>query len=194
MTKFTVVESATGRVLFSGEAAEPASLAEAGQTVLLGTVYEGGYVLEGDHLLEGAKPSQYHSFDWDTKQWVDPRTLQDHKDAKWLQIKSAREGAFNSPLTTPYGVFDSDPVSRSRISDAVLLTQTLIGLGLPADTDFTLADNTSVTLLPADMVTVGLLLGQKIQAAFAQARNLRTQIYAVSNATELEAIQWIPLM
>jgi hypothetical protein len=40
------------------------------------------------------------------------------------------------------------------------------------------------------MVTVGLLLGAKIQAAFATGRSLRTAIYAASTASEVETIQW----
>jgi len=40
------------------------------------------------------------------------------------------------------------------------------------------------------MVTVGLLLGAKIQAAFATGRSLRTAIYAATTVVQVQAINW----
>jgi hypothetical protein len=42
--------------------------------------------------------------------------------------------------------------------------------------DWTLADNTVRTLSQADMVNVGLAMGQHIQTQFSKARSLRSQI------------------
>lgn len=136
------------------------------------------------------QPSEHHTFNWTTKQWEDPRTLQDFKETQWATIKQAREAAINAPLVTPYGTFDSDPKSRQNITDAILLLKSLEDLGSPGTIDFTLADDTARTLNTSEMVMVGLLLGQKIQAAHAQARALRGALDLATTKEEVEAITW----
>lgn len=136
------------------------------------------------------QPSEHHVFNWSTKHWEDPRTLQDFKDAKWDSIKKSREASINAPLVTPYGTFDSDPKSRQNITDAILLLKSLEDLGSPGTIDFTLADDTARTLNTGEMVMVGLLLGQKIQAAHAQARALRGALDLATTKEEVEAITW----
>lgn len=190
MAKFTVIESSTGRVMFSGDASEPASLADVDQEVLFDVSLEGGYVLDGVHLLEGNKPSPNYTFNYTTKQWEDPRSLEQFKDAKWEQIKQARAMAISSPLSTPYGTFDADPKARQNITDAILMVQTLEAKGLPSGIDFTLADNEVVTLTASEMAEVGLTLGARVQAAHTQSRTLRTDIYSATTAEEVEAISW----
>lgn len=134
--------------------------------------------------------SKEHKFDYATKQWVDPRTLRDFKDEQWLLIKKAREAAINAPLATPYGSFDSDATGRTSITDAVLMLQTMSYMGTPTTLDFTLADNTVVTLSTLQMVEVGLLLGQKTQAAYRQARIKRDEIEAATTKEAVLLIGW----
>lgn len=108
----------------------------------------------------------------------------------WALIKRDREATINAPLVTPYGTFDSDPKSRQNITDAILMLKSLEDLGSPTTIDFTLADDTARTLTTAEMVMVGLLLGQKIQAAHAQARALRGALDLATTKEEVEAITW----
>lgn len=138
----------------------------------------------------GARPSRHHEFDWPTHTWIDPRTLAEHMDAKWDEIKAAREAAINAPLVTPHGTFDSGPSDRTNITDAVLMAQTLAALGQPVAIDFTLADNAVATLNAAQMVEVGLYLGAKVQAAYATARTLRGAIEAATTIAQVQAIHW----
>jgi hypothetical protein len=137
-----------------------------------------------------AKPSSSHTFDYATKQWVDPRTLNQIKATQWESIKVSRAIALTSPVQTPYGAFDATDSGQKSITDAVLMLQTLQALGTPTTIDFTLADNTVVTLDTTKMVTVGLMLGQQTQAAYAKGRALRNQIEAAARTTEVEAIVW----
>lgn len=136
------------------------------------------------------RPTKNHTFDWATKLWADTRLLPEIKDEKWEVVKSAREAAVNAPLATPYGTFDCDARARTSITDAVLLLKSLEDLGTPDSIDFTLADNSVITLTTAQMVSVGLLLGQKVQAAYTRARDLRAQIEAATTAAEIEAVEW----
>ena len=152
---------------------------------------EGPVAYTSDQLTARlSPPSPLHK--WINKKggWEDPRTVQDFKDAKWGSIKESREAAINAPLLTPYGTFDSDPKSRQNITDAILMLKSLEDLGSPTTIDFTLADDTARTLTTAEMVMVGLLLGQKIQAAHAQARALRGALDLATTKEEVEAITW----
>ena len=137
-----------------------------------------------------AKPAPYDTWDWNTHSWVDSRTLQQAKDQKWTQIKLERDAAISAPLSTPYGTFDADANSRANIANAVLYLQTLEQQGTPGTVDWTLVDNTTVTLNYQEMSTVGLLLGQRTNAAYDTGRALRLQIDAATTIAEVDAIQW----
>jgi hypothetical protein len=150
--------------------------------------------LEGEqydqHMEMPAQPSGAHVFDWTTKQWVDPRTLKDLQDARWEIIKAARAAYIDAPLSTPHGTFDSDASARTSITDAVLMLKSQEDLGQAGTIDFTLADNSVVTLTTSQMVEVGLLLGQKIQQAYTTSRARRAAIEAATTPAEVDAISW----
>jgi hypothetical protein len=122
--------------------------------------------------------------------WHDPRTLADHKAAQWELIKQARATEIASPLVTPYGTFDADANSRTAITDSVLLLQTLSKRGRPTAIDFTLSNNTEVTLSVSQIEDVGLMLGEKTNLAFAKGRLLRAQIGAATTPEQVAAVVW----
>lgn len=136
------------------------------------------------------KPSQFHVFDFNAGTYSDPRTLQDFKDLKWREIKQARTAYLNSPITTPYGVFDGDPTSQDNIKGAIQLSDKLLAFSQPSDITFTLADNSRVTLTNAELNTVGFVLGAKTNAAHEASSILRTQIDAATTREELDLIVW----
>lgn len=125
-----------------------------------------------------------------TKRWAPVKTLVALKADKWDAIKAARDAAINAPLFTPHGTFDSDPISRANIAGDMAIAQTLAGASPPFSIIYTLADNTSVVLDTPGMVSVGLALGAKVQAAFATARALRGQIDAATTADAINSITW----
>jgi hypothetical protein len=126
----------------------------------------------------------------DTMSWTDTRVLADVQEYTWGAVKRSRAAAIEAPLPTPYGYFDTDPESRANIANAVLLAQVQVTLGLTVSIDWTLADNSTVTLTAAQMVEVGLLLGAQVQAAYATGRTLRTAIDAATTIPDAEAISW----
>lgn len=146
--------------------------------------------VDGEWVCPLPRPSPTHVLGPDGLTWMDTETLDDVKKSKWEEIKAARTAAIDAPLETPYGVFDSDSESRGNIKDAVLMEQTLLSLGMPADVEFTLADNTNVSLSAPAMTQVGLMLGAKVQAAHARARELRAMIDACSTKEEVLSIVW----
>ena len=189
-TKFTVFEKETGRVLFGGTASDASAFETETNGVLVGVEYSTGYLIDDDHHALPEQPSPAHVFNYTTKQWEDPRTLQDFKEARWAIIKQARTAFIDAPLVTPYGTFDSDAAGRNSITDAVLLANNLSALSLPVAIEFTLADNSVVTLDAAQIVEVGLLLGQKVQYAHPHSQALRAQIEAAATKEDVEAVVW----
>ncbi|MBC7618011.1 MAG: DUF4376 domain-containing protein [Candidatus Saccharibacteria bacterium] len=188
--KFTIYDTATGRVLYGGETQDPSVLVQPGQAVLPDQDFTNGWIADGVNYPLPAVPTPFHVFNYTTKQWEDPRTLQDRKDAKWAEIKQAREAAIDSPLITPYGVFDAYPDASANIIKSVLLANNLVDLGYPVAIDFTLADNTVVTLNATGMVQVGLVMAAREQAARTKATTLREQINSATSDVQVGQIVW----
>jgi hypothetical protein len=155
-----------------------------------GGIYLGFIPYTSGALFAGSAPPDTVGWYWDINRWNRlPPTLQELRDTKWRQIKEDRDAAINAPLSTPYGIFDSDQEARGNISDAVLLAQTLYSAGHPVAIDFTLANNAVVTLDLSQMITVGLMLGNKVQTVRGTATAIREQI-SIATEEELATITW----
>lgn len=148
------------------------------------------YVDAGQLCTMPARPGPNHQFNWTTKQWQDPRTLGDFKDARWEIIKAAREAELLSPLITPFGVFDGDAKGQTNISRSVLLANNLTSLGYPVEIEYTLADDTVKLMDAPSMIQVGLMLGMREKAVRNKATSLRTAIGNALDTVALGAIVW----
>lgn len=111
--------------------------------------------------------------------------FQTPQEAKWIEIKLARDAAEFGGFTWDGSRFDSDQISQSRIQGAVQLA----AMGPGFEIDWTLADNSARTLDAAAMFAVGAALGQHVNAQHAKGRDLRTRIDAAT-PEEIEAITW----
>ena len=137
-------------------------------------------------ILKPPPPSAHHTFDYTTKQWIDPRTLSDLQAAKWAQIKRDRDEAEFGGFTWDGSPFDSDAISQSRIQGAVQLAAMAPGFTI----DWTLANNSVRNLSAADLAAVGVALGLHVGTQHAKARVLRAQIEAATTADEVDAVTW----
>jgi hypothetical protein len=134
-----------------------------------------------------ARPAYECRWDNAAMAWIDVRTLDEAKADQWAAIKAAREAAEYGGFAWDGSMFDSDANSQSRIQGGVQLANTV---GSTFSIDWTLADNTVRTLSAADMVNVGLALGQHVETQFSKARTLRAQIEAATTAAEVVAVNW----
>jgi hypothetical protein len=132
------------------------------------------------------RPTTNALFDFATKQWGDPRTLETVQAAAWGAMKALRSQKEAAGFTWDGSVFDSDQVSQSRIMGAVQLAVMSPGFEIP----WTLQDNTVRTLSASDMMAVGAALGGHVSAIFARAQELRVEIYAATTIAAVEAITW----
>ena len=135
-----------------------------------------------------AQPSPSHTWNWTTKQWA--YDLSEGRAQAWSRIKSVRESVEFGPFVFGGQTYDGDSESQRRIQGAAQLATLAQATGQPFSIDWTLADNTQATLTAAEMIGVGVALGQHVNGAHGIARTLRTQIDAATTPEELEAIQW----
>ena len=137
-----------------------------------------------------ARPSVVHKWSNKLMLWLDPRNIEQLKEAKWEEIKERRLAALLAPLETPFGVFDADERGAVNIKDTINLQAALVSMEMPSEVTFTLADNTEVELTQQQMLTVGILLGARTQEIYSKGRALRVRIDATNSPGELSEIFW----
>lgn len=134
--------------------------------------------------------SKNHVFNWETKQWEDPRTLADHKLAKWEEIKAARYQEEISGLLWEGSTFDSDTLSQQRIAGAVQLAMIAQMASQPYSITWTLSNGSFRTLTAQEMVNVGVALGVHVQTIFNKGQLLQQGIEVATTVSQVEAITW----
>lgn len=127
--KFTAIDPATRQVLFAGTTDSTQDFQE-GVFIVEGVANfgEGWMTEDGQFEPVPPKPSLNHVFNWQTKQWEDPRTLADLKAAKNDAINRARAAANSSYFVFQGKRIAADPLSRSDIDaahGAILMLQAL---------------------------------------------------------------------
>lgn len=142
------------------------------------------YVKDGQIVSKGPQPSAAHYFNYSTEQWE--FDLTDAKSQKWAEIKSARDAQeFDSFEWNGY-LFQCDDISQRRIQGAVQLAV----IDPQFEIEWTLADNTAVTLSSQDMIAVGQALADHVNQGHVKSRQLRAQIDAATSEQEIAEIVW----
>lgn len=126
-----------------------------------------------------AQPTPYHIFNYDLKDWIDPRTLDEIKAQKWAEIKSGRDSLEFGGFEFEGGVYDSDQVSQGRIMGAA-------AAGL--DQIWTLADNTTVNLTASQLQQLYAALQAHIASVHERGRIARQLIFDAETKEQVEEI------
>jgi hypothetical protein len=150
-----------------------------------------GYMVGSTYISIASSADPHLEFDWISKQWQDPRTITDLRDAAWARIKAARDAAEFSTFTWSGHTFDSDEISFGRLSQALEAARFAIATN---DTAFAqpwkLADNTWITLSAQQVFEVYRARGLNTLNAHLHAEALRQQIDAATRAEQLATITW----
>ena len=125
------------------------------------------------------QPTPYHTFDYDLKDWVDPRTLDEIKAQKWDEIKSQRDRLEFGGFEFEGNIYDSDQVSQGRIMGA-----SIAGV----DQVWTLADNSTVELTAVQLQQLYAALQTHIASAHERGRIARQLIYEAETKEQVEAV------
>ncbi|WP_104471411.1 DUF4376 domain-containing protein [Acinetobacter indicus] len=125
------------------------------------------------------QPTPFHEFDYITKEWVDPRSLDEIKAQKWAEIKSQRDILEFGGFEYKGNVYDSDQVSQGRILGAATA-------GI--DQVWTLADNTTVELSASQLQQLYAALQAHIASVHERGRIARQLIFEAETKEQVEAI------
>lgn len=139
----------------------------------LNMYYQDGWV------VMPAQPTPYHIFNYDLKDWVDLRTLDEIKAQKWAEIKAMRDQLEFGGFEFEDGIYDSDQVSQGRIMGAA-------AAGL--DQVWTLRDNTTVNLTASQLQQLYAALQAHIANAHERGRIARQLIHEAETKEQVEAI------
>lgn len=133
------------------------------------------------------QPSEHHDYDAVADMWIDARTLDSVKASTWARIKQARALAEAADFVCCGATYQAD---KDRIVGAAQLALMAQAAGQSYSIDWTLSDNTHLTLDASGMIAVGAALGAHVADAFAIGLHLRGQIAAATSFDALEAIVW----
>lgn len=125
-------------------------------------------------------PNPNFSFDYERKEWIDPRTLDDIKAQKWDEIKSQRDRLEFGGFEFEGNVYDSDQVSQGRIMGAA---------AAGVDQTWTLANNTTVELTALQLQQLYAALQTHIAGVHERGRIARQLIFEAETKEQIESIQ-----
>lgn len=190
---YTIVETATGRLVGTVNCPDNMlALQFNAQThfAVEGHFPDDEFYFDGGFLPMPPRPSAHHRFDYTVKQWLDPRTLQDLKDAKWAAVKVWRAAATVAPLMqTRFGIFDAKPGDVENVKDTLAGLNAADALGIAVEPiRWTMADENAekyVTLTLNELREVAVLLLARGNEAHVRSRALFDQIEAATSAEEL---------
>ena len=126
-----------------------------------------------------SQPSSNHIFDYDLKQWVDPRTIEQVKEQKWAEIKSLRDQLEFGGFEFEGNTYDSDQVSQGRIMGAA---------SAQVDQVWTLANNETVDLTAIQLIQLYQALQAHIANIHERGRIARQLIYEATSIEQVELI------
>lgn len=111
--------------------------------------------------------------------------------AKWEQIKADRDAAEFGTFIYEGMEFDGDAVAKSRLEGACLFVVVLQMQGQPFQTDWTLHDNTVVSLTGEQLISAAIARAGHVDAVFARGRQLRDLILdPATTLKDLTGIEW----
>ena len=121
---------------------------------------------------------------WEYVPWVHIPTLDEVKAQKISELKDIRDIKEVEPIRTDKGLFDYDEKARDRIKDA------MVALKYSDTIEWTLADNTDVSVSQLDLENVILAVASRSNDLHIKYRELKTQVNAAQTVEEVNAIQW----
>ena len=177
MDAHTIYDTATGQILGVGAVPEGQPLEDVGQ---------------GRALVAGAWPAYLYSIDLKSGTPIkraipspSPLIAQAQRMA-CDRINAARDQALAAGMTWNGHQFDTDPASISRVTGAAALAL----LNPAYETDWILADNTTIHLANADVRALGEAMGAFVSGLIWKARSLKIKAMSTTTVADCEAIQW----
>ena len=182
------------RVLLNDDASILSVLEGSQELIRLNTPKDAKFVDDIEHILNtdyfdseankfvsiGDPPTPHHIFDYTSKQWIDPRSLDEIKAQRWDEIKSRRDQLEFGGFEFEGNIYDSDQVSQGRIMGAAVA-------GI--DQTWTLAGNTTVELSTSQLQQLYAALQAHIASVHERGRIARQLVFEAETREQVEAVQ-----
>ena len=156
-----------------------------GETAVEG-VFTSHYLKNGIPAELSPQPTEHHIFDTTAECWVDARSLEQAKEARWAAIKLQRTVEEFAPFVYNDMIFDGDIDAQRRLSHYISMAKSNPQL----QAAFTLADNSEVVLSAADFIAIEAAKVAQVAAVFAKGVQLRNQIESATDLASVDAIVW----
>ena len=197
MKTFAIFDVATGRVLqncTAPDAANARTAARPGQDVrevAQDFALPGAYFDGTTAKYVPPQPSPNHVFNWVTKAWEDPRTLQEIKDAASKRVNAARVQANFGTFTYAGKTFACDTASRADIDTVNGYVALFNALPPGFSGAWKAVDNSDV---PIPTVAVWKLFYAALAVAgignFAKAQALKDKLDKAKDPKEVKGTGW----
>ncbi len=132
-----------------------------------------------------APPSAPYTWAAESFSWV--ISLAKAREQKLLEIKAQRNATETGPFSWGPHTFDGDVDSQRRLGYAAQMASQYAALGEPFSIDWTLYDNTTVTLTGEDVIAAFTALGFHINAAHQTARARKAAVLAANSVEEVDS-------
>lgn len=124
---------------------------------------------------------------WYVKGYAPNQPLDELKQAKINDFKAIRDSEEVKPIEYNGNLFDYDEKARDRINSAIIALDVM---GAGKTIEWTLADNTNVTVTANDLRGVIANVAVRSNQLHVKYRELKEQVEACTNKEELDNIQW----
>lgn len=189
--QFTAYDTITGQILFRGDADDPSAMQTQDVSILVGYKYQQeGWIAEEKFNPLPPQPSSWHIFDYSSKEWVDPRTLNTLREEAYVRIQKWRDAQEALPFVFEHAgrEWDGGLATRQRL-------QPVLGLQtLPDGFFWTAANNEDVPMTLESLRQLGaaheqalVIRGFEIHARQRAIKN------AVASAASIEQVQSIEI-
>ena len=157
---------------------------------------ENDYIDQGKIYHKGDRPSNEHIFNYTTKQWEDPRTIDDLKAVLLVQVNDARIAYSTAPIEYAGRLVDADLTAQTNINNKLLEVAACKALGVDMNPDLMLwrdADNMNVTFSTMDdmerwLQGLAAKIAERGTQYYVWSWNIKAAIEAATTVDEFPAI------
>lgn len=114
-------------------------------------------------------------------------SLDELKQAKLTELKTIRNTEEVKPIAYNGNLFDFDEKARDRINSAIIALDVM---GNDTSIEWTLADNTNITVTANDLRGVIAAVAMRSNELHVKYRQLKEQVEACTTKEQLEKIEW----
>lgn len=129
-------------------------------------------------ILRPERAFDFYAWDYVTFVWYDPRDIDERRAAQWDVIKQAQFDADASDFDWLGSLFQVDVISRDKLQEQLLDSILATLAGDPWSIEWTLADDTTLTMDAADMAAMNRALAARTKTHHDKAQDKRALIYA----------------